>query len=47
MTFEEGLPKSPFYGKNPPADAQARAILDKEALAIVEKGAATVVEHTK
>ena len=45
LTFEEGLPKTPFYGKNPPADAQARAILDKEALAIVEKGAATVVEH--
>ena len=46
LSFKAGPPKTPFIGRNPPSDKEARAILDKEAAAIVEKGAASIVEHS-
>ena len=45
LQFTE-MPKTPFHGKNPPADATAKLILDKEAKAVIDKGAAIIVEHS-
>ena len=45
LQFTE-IPKTPFHGKNPPADEKAKLVLDKEAAAIIDKGAAIIVEHS-
>ena len=46
LDFKDGPPDTPYHGRNPPADDQAVAILDKEAAAVVEKGAAIIVQHS-
>ena len=46
LSFQNGPPRTPYIGRNPPSDEEAKAILDKEAAAIIEKGAAVIVDHS-
>ena len=43
LQFEFGPPPTPYHGRNPPSNEEAKAILDAEAAAVIQKGAARVV----